>query len=89
MQTTSRLKVSTVLEWALFIISVLLQYGEKSMDLEGSMVHYLNFQVIKRQRSGLDFAIINSSHSKTVPTLNHEVAVVYFTSLFFVLSEVM
>ena len=63
--------MGTVLEWALFIISVLLQSGEKSMDSEGSMVLYLNFQVNK-QRSGLVFAIINSAHSKTMPTLSRE-----------------
>ena len=68
----SWLKVGTVLEWVLFIISLLLQYGEKSMDSEGSMVHYINFQVNKQQRSGLVFAIINSAHSKIVPILSRE-----------------
>ena len=42
------------------------------MNSEGSMVHYLKFQVKKWQRSSLIFAIINSAHFKTVPTLSHE-----------------
>ena len=42
------------------------------MDSEGSEVHYLNFQLNEQPRSGLVFAIINSAHSKTVPTLSRE-----------------
>ena len=42
------------------------------MDSEGSMGHYLNFQVNGRQKSDLVFAIIKSAHSKTEPTLSHE-----------------
>ena len=75
MYTASRLKVGTVLQWAFFIISVLLQYGENSMDSEAFMVHHLNLQVNEQQRSGLVFAIINSAHSKTVPTLSREAVV--------------
>ena len=48
------------------------------MDLEGSMVHYLNFRVNKRQRSCLDFAIIKFVNSKTVPSLSREA--VYITA---------
>ena len=64
--------MGTVLEWALLIIFVLLQYGEKIMDSEGSMAHYLTFQVNEQQSCGLVFAIINSSHSKTLPSLSRE-----------------
>ena len=68
--------MGTVLEWELFTIFGLLQYGEKSMDSEGSMVHYLilNLQVNEPQRSGFIFAIINSANSNTVPTFSHEAA---------------
>ena len=36
-----------------------------TLHLEGSMGHYLNFQVNERQISGLIFAIINSAHSES------------------------
>lgn len=68
------LKVGTEIEWALCIMSVLLQNGQKSMDSEGSVVHNLNFQVNERHISGIVFAIINSAHYKTVPTMSREAA---------------
>ena len=37
--TASGVKLGTVLEWVSFIIVVLLKYGEKSLHLEGSVVH--------------------------------------------------
>ena len=64
--------MGTVFEWANSTITILLQYGEKSKDSEGFVVHYLNFQVKKRQSSFLNFAIIKFSHSKTVPILSRK-----------------
>ena len=42
------------------------------MDSEGSVIHYLKFQVTEPQRFCLVFAIINSAHSKTVHSLSRE-----------------
>ena len=62
----------TVLEWANFIIAVLLKCREKYLHLEGSVVHHLNFSVKEHQRSCFDFTIIKFAHSKTVPILSRE-----------------